>query len=80
MEERPTALAAEASVGAVWAVLHHYATTGRVAELPKLAATVSYLVLAPAIGAERAVEAICAEQAGPEAKAAGRLANRHRGV
>jgi AcrR family transcriptional regulator len=60
--ERPTALAAEASVGAVWALLHHYATTGRVAELPRLSATASFLVLAPTIGAKRAVEAISAEE------------------
>jgi AcrR family transcriptional regulator len=61
-EERPTALEAEASVGAVWALLHHYASAGRAAELPKLAGTASYLVLAPAIGPERAVEAISAEE------------------
>lgn len=59
---RPTKLAAEASTGAVWAILHHYATTGRAQQIPRVTGTVSYLVLAPAIGAERAVEAIRAEQ------------------
>lgn len=69
-DERPSPLAAEASVGAVWALLHYYATTGRAAELPKLPSTLSYLVLAPAIGPERAVEAICAEAGRPTAKRA----------
>lgn len=80
VEERPTGLAAEASVGAVWALLHHYATTGRAAELPKFSPTASYLVLAPAIGPERAVAAILAEERRPAAQPEGRLANRHRSV
>jgi len=80
VEERPSALAAEASVGAVWGLLHHYATTGRAAELPKLSAILSFLVLAPAIGPERAVEVISAEERRPGAKLVGQLANRHRSV
>ncbi len=79
-EERPSPLAAEASVGAVWALLHHYATTGRAAELPKLSATMSFLVLAPAIGPERAIEAISAEEGRPAGGGDGVASNRHRGV
>lgn len=56
--EAPGALAAEASVGAVWAVLHGYVTAGRTHELARIAPTLSYLALAPAIGATRAAEAI----------------------
>lgn len=56
--EAPGALAAEASVGAVWAVLHGYVTAGRTHELARIAPTLSYLALAPAVGARRAAEAI----------------------
>lgn len=56
--EAPEALAAEASVGAIWAVLHDYVTAGRTHELPRIAPTLSYLALAPAVGATAAVEAI----------------------
>jgi AcrR family transcriptional regulator len=58
---RPTPLAIEASVGAVWAVFHRHAVKDR-ARSPQIAATLSYLALAPAIGASAAVAAIQAEQ------------------
>jgi AcrR family transcriptional regulator len=64
-EQRPSAVAAEASIGAVLAVLHHYVTSGRAAEITQLPATLSYLVLAPAIGPEAAVEAIQGERGCP---------------
>ncbi|HXS33300.1 MAG TPA: TetR/AcrR family transcriptional regulator [Solirubrobacterales bacterium] len=51
-------VASEASIGAIWAILHHYAVTGRTAELPRIAPTLSYLALAPAIGAPAAEETI----------------------
>jgi AcrR family transcriptional regulator len=60
--ERPSAMVAEASVEAVWEVLQHYATTGRAAEMPTIADTASYLILAPAIGAEAAAGVIPAER------------------
>jgi AcrR family transcriptional regulator len=63
VEQRPSELEAEASVAAVWALLHHYVTAGRASQLPQLAGTLTYLVLAPAIGAEQTAEAIRAEQA-----------------
>jgi AcrR family transcriptional regulator len=60
--QRPSELAAEASVGAVWGVVHHHIALGRAHQLPRITGVLSYLALAPAIGAERAVEAIVAER------------------
>jgi AcrR family transcriptional regulator len=60
--QRPTELEAEASIGAGWAVLHHYATTDRAEALPGVVGVLSYLVLAPAVGAEAATEVIRVEQ------------------
>jgi AcrR family transcriptional regulator len=57
-DQRPTELAAEASVGAVWGILHHQIVTGRAQQVPGIAATLSYLLLAPAIGAPAVVQAI----------------------
>jgi AcrR family transcriptional regulator len=59
----PSPLATEASVGAVWNVMHQHVVTNRAHQLPWIAATLSFLVLAPAIGASEAIEAIRAEQA-----------------
>lgn len=58
IEQRPTELAAEASIAAAWAVIHEYAAAGRAAELPRTAGLISYLIVAPAIGAEAAAEEI----------------------
>ncbi len=60
-EARPSALAAEASAGAVWAVFHHHAIRDW-AQRRQIAATLSYLALAPAVGAGAAVAAIRSEQ------------------
>jgi AcrR family transcriptional regulator len=57
-EQRPNQVAAEASVAAVWGVLHSYVTAGRAQQLPRIAASLSYLALAPAVGAPLALEAI----------------------
>jgi TetR/AcrR family transcriptional regulator len=62
-EQRPTELAAEASTGAIWAVLHHYATSGQVKDLPQLPGALAFVFLAPAIGAETAADVIRSEQA-----------------
>jgi AcrR family transcriptional regulator len=61
--QRPSELAAEASVGAVWGVVHRLVAVGFARRLPQIVPTLSFLALAPAIGAQRAVEAITAEQA-----------------
>ncbi|HEU4393543.1 MAG TPA: TetR/AcrR family transcriptional regulator [Solirubrobacterales bacterium] len=58
---RPTVFAAEASVGAMWGVIHHLLATGRRAQLPIAAPVLSYIALAPALGAAGAVAAIVAE-------------------
>ncbi len=59
--QRPSELAAEASIGAVWGVMHHHVALGRARQLPRIAGILSYLALAPAIGAQQAVQAIAAE-------------------
>jgi AcrR family transcriptional regulator len=61
---RPSALVADAIVGAVWGVVHHHVVRGRARLLPALADHVVYLTLAPIVGAEPAVEAILVERAG----------------
>lgn len=60
---RPSETSADASVGAIWGILHWHVATGRAHLLPQITATLSYLALAPAIGAQHAVEAITAERA-----------------
>ena len=64
--QRPSELSAEASVGALWGVVHHFVASGRGAQLPKAVPALSYLALAPALGAEAAVDLILAE--GPGAR------------
>lgn len=61
--ERPTTVAAEASVAAVCMVLRHHIITGQVRRLREAAGVLSYLVLAPVIGAEHAAVTIRVEQA-----------------
>jgi AcrR family transcriptional regulator len=51
-------LALEASVGAIWGIVHDLLTRGAARRLPELAGYASYLALAPAIGGEAAVEVI----------------------
>jgi len=65
--QQMTEFAAEASIGAIWGVIHHYAATDRTAHLPRVAPTLSYLALAPAMGAPAAVDAIAAATAEPDA-------------
>lgn len=60
--QRPGAPAAQASIGAVWGVVHFVVAGGRTDRLPRLAPLLSYLCLAPAIGPRSAVRAINAEQ------------------
>jgi AcrR family transcriptional regulator len=67
---RPSPLAAEAIVGAVWGVVHHRVVHGRARSLPGLSGHAAYLTLAPIVGAQQAVAAILAERArsrGPKA-------------
>jgi AcrR family transcriptional regulator len=56
--QRAPAVAAEAIVGAVWAILSSYAPHDRLRYLPCLVDHLSFLILAPYIGPRAAVEAI----------------------
>jgi len=61
---RPSELAAEASIGAMWGVIHHFVSTGRASQLPIAAPALSYLALAPALGAAAAIDVIVGEYRG----------------
>ncbi len=65
---RPSEFAAEASIGAMWGVIHHFVATGRGAQLPIAAPALSYLALAPALGGAAAVDLIAGETASPLAR------------
>ncbi len=58
---QPSKFAAEASIGAMWGVIHHFVATGRGAQLPVAAPVLSYLALAPALGGAAAIDVIVAE-------------------
>jgi hypothetical protein len=61
LARQPSEFAAEASVGAMWGVIHHFVATGRGAQLPVAAPALSYIALAPALGGAEAVDVIVAE-------------------
>jgi len=61
-QERPSILTAEASVAAVWTLLESRARGGRGRCLIQLVRPAAYLLLAPAIGADAAVEVIQKER------------------
>ncbi len=61
---RPSEFAAEASIGAMWGVVHHFVASGRGGQLPLAAPALSYLALAPALGGAAAVDVIVAEVGG----------------
>lgn len=61
--QRPGEVAAESSVGAIWTIVRHHIAAGQAQRLPQIAGTLSFLALAPAIGAPAAAETIHAEQA-----------------
>jgi len=61
-EKRPTELSADATVGAIWRIVHHHVTHGRVQLLPGLVDQIAYMALAPTIGGEAAVRAILSEE------------------
>jgi AcrR family transcriptional regulator len=59
-------LAAEASIGAVWGILHHHVTRGATHLLPELADYATYIALAPVTGGEAAVQVIMAARKSPD--------------
>ncbi len=60
-EQQPSRFAAEASVGAIWGVIHHFVAIGRIAQLSIAAPMLSYIALAPALGGAAAVDVILGE-------------------
>jgi AcrR family transcriptional regulator len=56
--QRPTAVAAEAAVGAIWEMIRHHVAQRTTWRLPELAGRAAYMVLADAIGAEEAVRVV----------------------
>lgn len=62
--QRPSELAAEASMAAAWRIVHAEIAAGRRRGLEQIAPVVAYVLLAPVTGARRAAQAISDEQAG----------------
>jgi AcrR family transcriptional regulator len=60
LAQQPSRFAAEASVGAMWGVIHHFVAIGRGPQLPIAAPALSFLALAPALGGTGAVDVIVA--------------------
>jgi AcrR family transcriptional regulator len=58
---RPSSLVSEASSGAIWSLFHHHIIRDRSLRR-QVAATLSFMALAPAVGATAAVAAIRSEQ------------------
>ena len=54
----PAGLVAEATVGAIWGIVDHYAARGAATRLPMVAGHATYMALAPVLGAHAAVEII----------------------
>lgn len=62
-DERPSALAAQASVGAVWGVADHHVASGAARRLPAVDCLLTHMILAPALGPEASARAVIAEEA-----------------
>jgi AcrR family transcriptional regulator len=58
LDLRPGPVEAEAAVGAIWTLLRRRTAAGRISELPFLAPTLAWLVLAPAIGGDEALRVL----------------------
>lgn len=63
VEARPSELVADAIVGAIWQIVHHYVVRGAARQLPTLTDLATYLVLVPALGGEHAMNEIRDAQA-----------------
>lgn len=62
-DQRPSEFVAEAIVGAIWQIVHHYVVRGSARQLPILTDLATYIVLVPALGGEAAMEEVCEAQA-----------------
>jgi AcrR family transcriptional regulator len=58
VDQRPSELVAEAIVGAIWELVHHYVVRGAAHRLPELAYLLSYLVLVGTVRGEQAIESL----------------------
>jgi AcrR family transcriptional regulator len=56
--QRPSPVAAEAAVGAIWEMIRHHVAHRTTRRLPELAGCATYMVLAPTIGAQEAVRVV----------------------
>lgn len=63
---KPSPIAAEASIAAAWRIAQSDVASGRARRLPSVAPLLSYVVLAPIIGARTASEAIHEEIGSPD--------------
>jgi AcrR family transcriptional regulator len=61
-DQRPSDLLTEATLGAIWELFHHHVVRSSPAQRPQIAATLSYMALAPIIGPSAAFVAIREEQ------------------
>jgi AcrR family transcriptional regulator len=67
-QERPSILTAETSMAAVWTLLESCGVRGQARHPMQLVGPAAYLILAPAIGADAAVEAVQRERAAETAR------------
>jgi hypothetical protein len=67
----PSELVLQASLGAVWGVVHHHVARERARQLPALAGQFAYVLLTPIVGANAAVRGILDEHARLDAASRG---------
>jgi AcrR family transcriptional regulator len=59
--KRPDKIAMEASVGAIWGILHQRVTGGHACKVQQIAPSLAYIALAPTLGADATISTIRAE-------------------
>lgn len=59
---RPSDLVSEASVGAIWEIVHQHVLAGNTTKLPARTGLLTFFVLAPVLGAQEAIEAVADQQ------------------
>ena len=60
--QRPSDVVAQATVGAIWSIVHRHVTQGHGRLLPTLVDQLSYVALAPLVGAGAAIDGIPCDQ------------------
>jgi AcrR family transcriptional regulator len=74
-DRRPSAVAAEASVGAIWTLAYKEIAAGRAARMLEISGPLAFIALAPSLGSLGAVEAIRAQHDRGEGPAAALATN-----